>query len=192
MIIDFCGNALPQKGMVQAFDPSHQLSRYEVEIMDSIPAETIERVLNHKVRDRSQLIEVLQDVQEEFNYLPEEALRAIAERLAVPEIEVFRVANFYKAFTLQPRGQHLLTLCMGTACHVRAAERLLDQVKAQAGITAGETTEDGKLTLETVNCLGACALGPVAVVDGEYYDHMTPAKLRSVIGRLIREKTPVS
>ena len=160
--------------------------------MDSIPAETIERVLNHKVRDRSQLIEVLQDVQEEFNYLPEEALRAIAERLAVPEIEVFRVANFYKAFTLQPRGQHLLTLCMGTACHVRAAERLLDQVKAQAGITAGETTEDGKLTLETVNCLGACALGPVAVVDGEYYDHMTPAKLRSVIGRLIREKTPVS
>ena len=159
--------------------------------MESIPAETIERILDHKVRDRTELIEVLQDVQDEFSYLPEEVLRVIAERLDVPEIEVFRVANYYKTFTLQPRGQHLLTLCMGTACHVRAAEKLLDQVEAQLGITSGETTDDGKLTLETVNCLGACALGPVAVMDGEYYDHMTPAKLRSLIRNLTHEKSPV-
>ena len=160
--------------------------------MQSIPAEAITRILDHKVRDQSSLIEVLQDVQEEFDYLPEEVLRAVAQHLDVPEIEVFRVANYYKAFTLQPRGRHLLTLCTGTACHVRDAEKLLEQVKAQSGIKAGETTEDGNLTLETVNCLGACALGPVAVVDGEYHDHMTPVKLRTLIRRLTCEKSPVT
>jgi NADH-quinone oxidoreductase subunit E len=141
--------------------------------------------LNELLRDREgkscELIEVLQDVQASYNYLPEQVLRAVSERLEVPIIEVFRVANFYKAFTLKPRGKHLLTVCMGTACHVRGAPKFLDEVLGQLNVGPGETTEDGEFTVETVNCLGACALGPVVVLDGKYYDHMTTVKLRDLI-----------
>lgn len=141
--------------------------------------------LNQILRDREgkscELIEVLQDVQESYNYLPEQVLRAVSERLKVPIIEVFRVANFYKAFTLKPRGKHLLTVCMGTACHVRGAPKFLDEVLGQLNVRPGETTEDGEFTVETVNCLGACALGPIVVLDGRYYDHMTAGKLRALI-----------
>jgi len=141
--------------------------------------------LNELLRDREgkscELIEVLQDVQASYNYLPEQVLRTVSEKLQVPIIEVFRVANFYKAFTLKPRGKHLLTVCMGTACHVRGAPRFLDEVLGQLKVKPGETTEDGEFTVETVNCLGACALGPIVVLDGKYYDHMTPGKLRALI-----------
>ena len=129
----------------------------------------------------SELIEILHEVQAECGYLPERALREASERLDVPLIEVFRVANFYKAFTLSPRGKHLITVCTGTACHVRGAPRLLDDLSGQLGVCAGETTADMAFTVEAVNCLGACALGPVVVLDGEYYEHMTPGKLRELI-----------
>ena len=129
----------------------------------------------------SELIEVLHDIQEESHYLPEDALRAVSEKLGVPLIEVFRVANFFKAFTLTPRGTHLITVCTGTACHVRSAPRLLDELSGQLNVSVGQTTADGVFTLEAVNCLGACALGPVVVLDGKYYDHMTPGKLRKLI-----------
>ena len=145
--------------------------------MANVDITQAENLLEGKEGASSELIEVLQDVQDTYNYLPEEVLLTVSERLNVPQIEVFRVANFYKAFTLQPRGEHLLTLCMGTACHVRGAQKLLDGITAELGVGPGETTDDGKFTVETVNCLGACALGPIAVLDGEYYDHMTPAKL---------------
>lgn len=138
-------------------------------------------ILKGKENVPGELIEILQDIQETYNYLPEEALREVAQKLEVPLIEVFRVANFYKAFTLKPRGKHLITVCMGTACHVRGAPRLADEVLGQLKVKPGDTTEDGEFTVETVNCLGACALGPVVVLDGEYYDHMTPGKLRDLI-----------
>ena len=141
----------------------------------------INNILKDKEKCSYDLIEVLQDVQEAYNYLPEEVLRVVSEKLNSPLIEVFRVANFYKAFTLTPRGKHLVTVCMGTACHVRGAARFLDEVLGQLKIKQGETTEDDEFTVETVNCLGACALGPVVVIDGKYYDHMTPAKLRDLI-----------
>ena len=128
-----------------------------------------------------QLIEALQDMQAHFRYLPEEGLRMAAETLGVPPIEVYRVASFYKAFSLTPRGRHQLTVCMGTACHVRGALRMVDVAQAELGIAAGETTQDGAFTLERVNCLGCCALGPVVVLDGEYHGHMNPAKLRTLI-----------
>ena len=130
---------------------------------------------------RSDLIEVLQDVQSSYNYLPEDVLIEVSERLNTPIIEVFRVANFYKAFTLKPRGKHLLTVCTGTACHVKGAPKFLDEVLGQLNIKPGETTEDGEITIETVNCLGACALSPVVILDGEYYEHMTSGKLRVLI-----------
>ena len=127
------------------------------------------------------LVEVLQDIQQASGYLSEDAIRATSERLRVPLIEVYRVASFYKAFSLQPRGKHVITVCAGTACHVRGAPRMLDEVAGQLGIQPGETTGDGVFTVECVNCLGACALAPVVVLDGVYHHHMTPGKLRKLI-----------
>jgi len=142
----------------------------------------VDSILRKKETSSSDdLIEILQDIQMEFNYLPEEALRLVSEKLEIPLIEVFRVANFYKAFTLKPRGKHLVTVCMGTACHVRGAPKFLDEVLDILKVKPGETTEDGEFTVETVNCLGACALGPVVVVDGKYYKHMTAGKLTDLI-----------
>ena len=152
--------------------------------MDAVQyAHILEEVEGHP----SELIEILHDIQAECQYLPEDALRAVSVKLAVPLIEVFRVANFYKAFTLVPRGRHLITVCTGTACHVRGAPRLLDELSGQLHISGGETTPDGAFTLEAVNCLGACALGPIVVLDGNYYEHMTPGKLRRLI-ETTREK----
>ena len=141
----------------------------------------LETVLSNRANDAEALIEVLQDIQGIYNYLPEESLWKVAEKLEVPIIEVFRVANFYKAFSLEPRGKHLITICMGTACHVRGAPKFSDEVLAQLGIQPGQTTKDGMFTVETVNCLGACALAPVLIMDGKYYDHMTSLKLRKLI-----------
>lgn len=141
----------------------------------------LDAMLEGREARHDQLIEVLQDMQAQFHYLPEDGLRIVAERLGVLPIEVFRVASFYKAFSLTPRGRHLLTVCTGTACHVRGAPRLLDTVGGQLNISPGETTADGAFTLERVNCLGCCALGPVIVLDGLYHDHMTSGKLRKLI-----------
>jgi NADH:ubiquinone oxidoreductase subunit E len=144
-------------------------------------SKTLDSILRERGKSRYQLIEILQDIQSSYNYLPEDVLRTVAKKLEVPPIEVFRVANFYKTFTLKPRGKHLLTVCMGTACHVRGAPKFLDEVIGQLKVKPGETTEDGEFTVETVNCLGACALGPVVVLDGKYHKHMTAGKLRALI-----------
>ncbi len=149
----------------------------------------INRILKDRAKSPCELIEVLQDVQEDYDYLPEEVLRVVSRELTVPLIEVFRVANFYKAFTLKPRGKHLLTVCMGTACHVRGAPKFLDEVLGLLKVKPGETTADGEFTVETVNCLGACALGPIVVLDGKYYDHMTAGKLRALIQNTRRKPT---
>lgn len=127
------------------------------------------------------LVEALQDIQDEHGYISEDAMRAVSEELDVPLIEVFRVANFYKTFSLSPRGRHVLTVCMGTACHVRGAPWLLDEVGGQLDVAPGQTTKDGLFTLECVNCLGACALGPIVVLDGDYHRNMTPNKLRKLV-----------
>jgi NADH:ubiquinone oxidoreductase subunit E len=144
-------------------------------------SETIDGILSRHGTDRTRLVEILHDLQHERGYLPEDALRSVADRLGVPLIEVYRVATFYKTFTLQPRGRHVLTLCTGTACHVRGSPKLLDEVQGLYGISPGETTADGTITLETVNCLGACALGPVAVLDETYHHHMSPARLKTLL-----------
>ena len=133
------------------------------------------------------IMEALQDIQEQYGYLPEDAIKRVAETLEVPLIEVFRLANFYKAFSLEPRGRHLITVCLGTACHVQGARKLVDEVLGQLKIEPGGTTSDKAFTVETVNCVGACALAPVLILDGEYYDHMTPGKLRKLIAS-VRKK----
>jgi NADH-quinone oxidoreductase subunit E len=143
--------------------------------------EVLERILKGRRSQPQQLVEVLQDVQETFGYIAQDVMTTVSSELGVPLIEVSRVANFYKAFSLKPRGRHVLTVCMGTACHVRGALRMLDEVEGQLGIEPGETTKDGLFTLQRVNCLGACALGPVVVLDGRYHGKMTPGKLRRLI-----------
>ncbi len=143
--------------------------------------DVLETILSSRPPAPSQVIEVLQDVQEAYGHIPEEAMLRVSDRLAVPLMEVYRVAAFYKAFSLRPRGKHLVTVCMGTACHVRGAARMIDEVRGQLGLRPGDTTDDGLFTLECVNCLGACALGPVVVLDGVYHHHMTPGKLRKLL-----------
>ena len=143
--------------------------------------QAIESLLKERKSQPHQLIEVLQDVQEAYGYIPEEAMTTISKNLGVPLIEVYRVASFYKAFSLKPRGKNVLTLCLGTACHVRQAKLLLNQALTQLKVEPGETSEDGLFTVEHVNCLGACALGPVVVQNGNYHHHMTPGKLRHLI-----------
>jgi len=131
--------------------------------------------------NRDSLISILQDVQAEYRYLPEDALRAVAMQLNLQLIQVYAVATFFKAFSLKPRGEHMVSVCQGTACHVRGASAVLDEVKRRLGIEPGETTQDMRFTLETVNCLGACALGPIMVVDGDYHGQMSPAKVKKAL-----------
>ena len=131
--------------------------------------------------NRDSLVSILQDIQSECHYLPEDSLRAVAIQLELPLIQIYGVATFFKAFSLRPRGEHIVTVCQGTACHVRGAPAVLDEVKRQLCIEPGETTEDMRFTLETVNCLGACALGPIVVTDGKYHGQMGPAKVKKIL-----------
>ncbi len=124
---------------------------------------------------------LLQDVMEEYGYLPGVTLKRIAQKLAIPLSRVYGLATFYKSFSLTPRGRHLISVCLGTACHVRGAPRIVEKLERDLRIKAGETTKDLKFTLETVNCLGACALGPLIVIDGKYYGRMNSAKMDKVL-----------
>jgi len=139
------------------------------EIIDKYPAEP------------EVLIQLLLDLQNEFNWIPKEAILSVSERLQIPVSQIYRVASFYKAMSLQPRGEHIVSVCLGTACHVRGGARIIDKVEENLNIKAGETTEDMKFTLERVNCLGCCALGPVLMVDKDYYGKVVPAKVNEVL-----------
>jgi NADH:ubiquinone oxidoreductase subunit E len=150
---------------------------------------TLDRILEGRRSQPNQLIEVLQDIQEDSGYIPEAAMRDVAQELGVPLMEVYRVASFYKAFRLKPSGKNVLTVCMGTACHVRGARLVLDQATGQLGVNPGEVTRDGFFSIERVNCLGACALGPIVVENRSYRHHMTPGKLRTLIKDISRQKT---
>ncbi len=134
--------------------------------------------------DKSFVIPILQDIQREYNYLPREALDALSKHLGVPQSLVYHLVTFYRAFSLKPKGKYRLALCMGTACHVRGAAQLGDHIERVLGIKPGETTKDLAYSYETVNCLGACALGPILVVNDEYHGQMTIAKTNKVLAGL--------
>ncbi|MEW5783989.1 MAG: NAD(P)H-dependent oxidoreductase subunit E [Bacillota bacterium] len=133
-------------------------------------------------RNGISIVSLLQLIQQEYNYLPEEVLREAALATGFPLIEMFRVATFYKSFSLVPRGKHTITACCGTACHVRGSEKVVREISKTLGVAPGETTPDGQYTVETVNCLGACALAPLVVLDGQYYGGVTPAGVGKLIG----------
>jgi NADH-quinone oxidoreductase subunit E len=148
--------------------------------LDFDPAKVDEIVERYK-GDQGLLISVLQDVQEEFNYLPQEALIRVSQGLDVPVSQVYSVATFFKAFSLIPRGRHIFHVCMGTACHVRGANRITEKLERDLAIKAGGTTGDLEFTLETVNCVGSCALGPIVVLDGEYHGQMNMEKTEKLL-----------
>lgn len=144
----------------------------------------LEQILKGRRSQPHQVIEVLHDIQGSFGYIPEDAMRTVSKELGVPLIEVYRVASFYKAFKLTKQGKYLITICMGTACHVRGAKLLMDQAATQLGLKPNDVSDDGLFSYQHVNCLGACALGPIVTVNGTYYHHMNPAKLRRLIRSL--------
>lgn len=157
--------------------------------MTAAIAKRAKDVLNkHPAGESSALVNVLHDIQGEFRYLPEEALRLAAEHLQISPAQVFGVASFFEGFHLKPRGEHICTVCMGTACHVRGAPRLLEQAERDLKIASGQTTTDMQFTLEEVNCVGACALGPLVIIDGEYNGNMTPHRLTKLVGKIKKKK----
>jgi NADH:ubiquinone oxidoreductase subunit E len=146
-----------------------------------VELERVDQIIDAVGSKRSSLIPILQDIQSEYRYLPQDALKRVAERLDIPEVDVFGVATFYRSFSLTPRGKHTLTVCVGTACHVRGAPRLVDELCRRLEVKPGQTTSDGEFTLETVNCLGACALGPIVVVDDEYRGQVAVRDLDGIL-----------
>lgn len=145
--------------------------------------ESVEQIVEKYNCNAEDLIAVLHDTQAQFNYLPKKALELISEKLKVPLPEVYRVATFYKAFSLKPRGKHHIRVCLGTACHVRGGERILDSVERTLDIKSDEITKDGNFSLVSVNCLGCCALGPVMMVNKDYHGNMTPHKVEKILNK---------
>ncbi len=141
----------------------------------------IDEIINKHRGEASSLIQILLEIQKENRWLPREALEKVSEKLQVPLSRIQHIVTFYKAFSSVPRGRHEIHVCMGTACHVRGAPRVLDTVQDLTGIKAGETDVDLKFSLETVNCLGCCALGPVVEVDGKHHGKVAPAEIADVL-----------
>jgi NADH-quinone oxidoreductase subunit E len=141
----------------------------------------VKSVLEKHRHDKSLLVDILQDIQAKIGYLPKDALVETSRQLGVPLSRIYSVATFFKAFSLTERGRHLISVCMGTACHVRGAVKVLEQIEKELKIKRGETTRDLKFTLETVNCVGACALGPMVIIGKDYHGEMTPEGIVSVL-----------
>jgi NADH-quinone oxidoreductase subunit E len=141
----------------------------------------ITAILEKHASARGGLIAILEDIQKQYGYLPQMALRIVAQSMGRSLTDVYAVATFYSSFSLKPRGRHVVCACMGTACHVRGASRIVEAFERRLEITAGETTPDKQFTLETVNCLGACALGPVVVIDGQYFSKVKKSGVRQLI-----------
>jgi len=146
----------------------------------------ISKIIDEEVQNGGSLIAALESIQARYRYLPPEALILVSERLGVPLSQAYSVATFYNAFSLKPKGKHCLHVCMGTACHVRGSPQVLDRLQTKLGVKSGGTTRDRLFTLETVNCLGACALGPIVVADGEYSGQMTAQKADQLLKSVTR------
>jgi len=150
-------------------------------------APIVDKVVQQYDKDPANLVMILQDVQNELNYLPSEAINLLSQTLNLPEALIYSVSTFYKSFSLEPRGKHRLDICEGTACHIRGASMLMSQISDELKVKPGHTTADGEVTLNSVRCVGACAMGPVAIIDGEFYGNMTVGKLSKKIKKRCAE-----
>ena len=150
---------------------------------EHVDSEDILKILEKHGEDTAALVSVLGEIQAKYRCLPSDALRILADRTGCSLVDVYGAATFYRSFSLKPKGKHLVSVCLGTACHVRGAPSVAEEFQRQLSISAGETTPDKEFTLETVNCLGACALGPIIVADGQYFSNVTPAKVKQILKR---------
>jgi NADH-quinone oxidoreductase subunit E len=151
--------------------------------------EEIDAIIERYDGKGSAILAILQDIQTKEKYLPQEALEHLGMRLHIPLNRIYRIATFFRAFSLMPRGRHEIVVCLGTACHVRGGQRVVDQFTMELGIRSGETTPDRNFTLETVNCLGVCAAGPVVAIDGQYFGKMSSIKVEETIKKFRQDKS---
>jgi NADH-quinone oxidoreductase subunit E len=150
--------------------------------------EQIDKIIDKYMGQKGVLIQLLLEIQHEFNWIPKSAITRIHKRLKIPTSEIYRVASFYTALSLKPRGLHLIRVCSGTACYVRGGPRILDSVERELKIKPGETTKDNNFTLETVNCLGCCALGPVVEIDGKYHGKLSPSNVGQLLSKYSKKE----
>ena len=152
---------------------------------------SVDLIVDKYQEKRTALISILHDVQDRYKYLPDEALKMVASRLRMDINEIYGVATFYKSFTLTPQGKYSITLCLGTACHVRGGPRILRELKGLLKIEPGQTTADRQFSLNVVNCLGVCAIGPVMMVDQKFYGEMNPIRAKRMIEKLNNKRSGV-
>lgn len=159
-----------------------RVRRKEEAIMDMVKElRDIDEIIDQNGCNEGSLIQILLDIQAKYNWLPKHSLLWVSERLNVPMARILQITTFYKAFSLEPRGKHLIRICTGTACHVRNSSKIMERTETLLGIKAGETTSDGLFSLDGVNCLGCCALGPVIVVDGNYHGKLEPSMIENIL-----------
>ncbi|HUW19742.1 MAG TPA: NAD(P)H-dependent oxidoreductase subunit E [Sedimentisphaerales bacterium] len=156
-------------------------SKEDLQLQEQLDSNDILDILEKHKQDRGGLIAILEEIQGEYGYLPEKALRIVSEKTGRSLVDVYGVATFYRSFSLKPRGKHHVCACLGTACHVRGAPRIVEELQQQLGIKPDQTTADKEFTLETVNCLGACALGPVVVIDGRYFSKVRKSRISQLL-----------
>jgi NADH-quinone oxidoreductase subunit E len=145
--------------------------------------ERVDEIIDKYEREEGFLIQLLLDIQHEFNWIPKEAIERISARCQIPLSHIYRVASFYKVLSLKPIGRHVIQVCLGTACHVRGGPRILAEVENVLGIKAGTTTDDMKFTVNRVNCIGCCALGPVMIIDNDYHGKLKPTEVKDILAR---------
>lgn len=160
--------------------------------MPEMEAQDVKPLLEQFTDERANLIPILQEIQAALSYLPEAALRRVARKLRVPITEVYQVATFYRCFSLQPRGRHLVQVCLGTACHVRGGDLVLERAQSESGAGVSGTSPDREFTVEPVRCLGCCGLAPVIRVDRDTFAHLEQAKVRGILNRYRPRKKPAT
>jgi len=160
--------------------------------MPEMEAQDVKPLLEQFADERANLIPILQEIQATFSYLPAEALRRVARKLHVPVTEVYQVATFYRCFSLQPRGRHVVQVCLGTACHVRGGDLVLERAQTESGTGLTGTSPDMEFTVEPVRCLGCCGLAPVMRVDRDTFAHLEQAKVRGILNRYRPRKKPAT
>ncbi len=147
-------------------------------------AQRVNEIIESYSADRAASLAILQDVQREYNFLPREALELVAQRLDMPVGHIYQMATFFKAFSLKPKGEYVIKVCLGTACHVQGGPHILEELEHDLNLKSGQTSSDGKFSVEAVRCLGACALAPIVVVNEEVYGKMSTAAVSKLAGEL--------
>lgn len=143
----------------------------------------VNEIISRYDQSEESLLAILQDFQREFHYVPEDGMKRLSDVLYVPESKIYAMGTFYKTLSLEPRGKHTVKVCMGTACHLKGAGQILEAIERELGVKRNHTTVDKRYTIESVNCVGACAMAPVVVVNENYYGHMRPSKIMDVLNK---------